>query len=76
MTTILAPASTPLPTMHPILFKVPFFDFPITTFGLMVVLGFIAASHVFVKINLRYTSDPREWHPRLDAVPIDRKSVV
>ena len=56
--------------MHPILFKVPFFDFPITTFGLMVVLGFIAASHVFVKINLRYTSDPREWHPRLDAVPM------
>jgi len=56
--------------MHPILFTVPFTDFPITTFGLMVVLGFMAASQVFVKINLRYLGDEQEWRPRLEALPM------
>ncbi len=60
----------PAPTMRPILFTVPYFDFPITTFGLMVVLGFMAGSHMFAKILLRYTSEPEKWAPRVDAVPM------
>lgn len=56
--------------MYPILFKIPGLGFPITTFGLMVVLGFLAGSYLFTRVGMRYERDPQAARGKLDSVPV------
>jgi phosphatidylglycerol:prolipoprotein diacylglycerol transferase len=56
--------------MHPILFTVPGLDFPIRSFGLMVVLGFLLGSHVYAVLGQRYAVDPEREAPGFAAVPL------
>lgn len=56
--------------MHPILFTVPGLDFPIRSFGLMVVLGFLLGSHVYAVLGQRYAQDPEREAPGFAAVPL------
>lgn len=44
--------------MHPILFEIPGLGFPIRSFGLMVVLGFLLGSYLFARVGARYSGDP------------------
>jgi len=56
--------------MHPILFTVPGLDFPIRSFGLMVVLGFLLGSHLYSKLGERYALDPQREASGFAAVPL------
>lgn len=56
--------------MHPILFTIPGLDFPIRSFGLMVVLGFLVGSHVYAVLGSRYAKDPAREAPGFAAVPL------
>lgn len=56
--------------MHPILFTIPGLDFPIRSFGLMVVLGFLLGSHVYSVLGQRYAKDPAREAPGFAAVPL------
>ena len=56
--------------MYPILFEIPGLKFPITTFGLMVVLGFLAGSSLFARVGMRSGRDPAIDRGKLDAVPV------
>jgi phosphatidylglycerol:prolipoprotein diacylglycerol transferase len=44
--------------MHPILFEIPGIGFPIRSFGLMVVLGFVVGSHFFTRLAGVYGDNP------------------
>lgn len=54
--------------MHPIIFEIG--GFPLRSFGLMVVLGFLLGSHFFTKWGLRGHTDSPELRARLDALPM------
>ena len=54
--------------MHPILFEIG--PFPLRSFGLMVVLGFLLGSWWFTRLGLRGAEDVDETRKRLDAVPM------
>lgn len=60
----------PRHAMHPILFTIPGIDFPIRSFGLMVVLGFLLGSHVYAVLGQRYAQDPVREAPGFAAVPL------
>ena len=44
--------------MYPILFTIPYVDFPISTFGVMMVLGFLAAYRITAKRMVELEIDP------------------
>ena len=44
--------------MYPILFTIPWFDFPISTFGVMMVVGFLAAYVITAKRLAELGRDP------------------
>ncbi|MAE28110.1 MAG: prolipoprotein diacylglyceryl transferase [Planctomycetota bacterium] len=46
--------------MHPILFEIPGIGFPIRSFGLMVVLGFVVGSHFFTKLAGSFGDNPQQ----------------
>ena len=54
--------------MYPVLFTI--FGFPVRSFGLMVVLGFLLGSHIYAKLGARYAKDPAQEAPGFAAVPI------
>lgn len=56
--------------MHPILFEVPFVGFPIRSFGVMVVLGFLAGTHWFSKMGERWAVDLEHERPGLESTPL------
>lgn len=56
--------------MHPILFEIPGLEFPIRTFGLMVVIGFLVGSSVLSKLATRYAGDPEADAAGYQALPI------
>jgi len=56
--------------MHPILFTVPGTDFPLRTFGLMVVIGFLVGSSVLSRLATRFAKDPEEDAAGYQALPI------
>ncbi|MEZ6017870.1 MAG: prolipoprotein diacylglyceryl transferase [Planctomycetota bacterium] len=56
--------------MHPILFTIPGLDWPIRSFGVMVVLGFILGSHAYAVLGQRYAKDPMREAPGFAAVPM------
>lgn len=45
--------------MHPELFKIPFFDWPLNTFGLMLVIGFLAAVSMIRYLSRDITPNPQ-----------------
>jgi len=56
--------------MYPILFEIPWIGFPVRSFGVMVVLGFLAASHWFTRMGMRWAVDPERERVGLEAVPL------
>lgn len=56
--------------MHPILFEIPVLGFPIRSFGLMVVLGFLLGNYLFGRLGVRYSDHPRRDYPGYAAVPL------
>ncbi len=56
--------------MHPILFEIPGLGFPIRSFGLMVVLGFLLGSYLFARLGHRYSGDPEAEAPGYANVPL------
>lgn len=56
--------------MHPILFTVPGIDFPVRSFGVMVVLGFLLGSHAYAVLGNRYAKDRVREAPGYAAVPL------
>lgn len=56
--------------MRPVLFYVPGTDFPIRTFGVMVVIGFLVGSWWFARMGLRWARDPEKERAGLDGVPL------
>lgn len=58
------------PDMHPILFEIPLIDFPIRSFGVMVVLGFLAGTHWFSRMGERWAVDLEAERPGLESTPL------
>ena len=56
--------------MHPILFEIPGLGFPIRSFGLMVVIGFLVGSSVLSRLALRHANDPEKDAEGYQALPI------
>ena len=56
--------------MHPIIFEIPGLGFPIRSFGVMVVLGFLAGSSLLTRMGLRASEDPERDRQGLDAIPM------
>ena len=56
--------------MYPVLFEIPWVGFPVRSFGVMVVLGFLAASHWFTRLGMRWAVHPERERAGLDAVPL------
>ena len=54
--------------MHPILFELPG-GFPLRSFGLMVVLGFLLGSHLYGRLGRRYSADPEATAAGYASVP-------
>ena len=55
--------------MHPILFELPG-GFPLRSFGLMVVLGFLLGSHLYGRLGRRYSADPEATAAGYASVPL------
>lgn len=56
--------------MHPILFEIPGLGFPIRSFGVMVVAGFLVASSLLTRLAARYADDPEKEAPGFAALPV------
>lgn len=56
--------------MHPILFTIPGLDFPIRSFGVMVLLGFVLGTHLLTRWYLARSSDPERDAEGIAALPI------
>ncbi len=56
--------------MYPILFRIPGLGFPIKSFGLMVVLGFLVAAWIFDRLVARYATDLEAKRTAYAAIPI------
>ena len=52
--------------MHPILFEIPGLGFPVRSFGLMVVLGFLLGSFLFGRLGERYSTLSRGTGPEAE----------
>ncbi|MCP3915590.1 MAG: prolipoprotein diacylglyceryl transferase [bacterium] len=56
--------------MHPILFEIPGTEFPLRSFGLLVVLGFLLGAHVYGRLGRKYSPDPDRDQAGFAAIPI------
>lgn len=56
--------------MFPSLFEIPFLDRPLSSFGLMVALGFLLAATVFQRLGLRDSKDPETDADKLSRLPV------
>lgn len=56
--------------MHPILFEIPGLGFPIRSFGVMVALGFLLGSHLFLRLVTRDAEDRAKELERYGNVPM------
>ena len=56
--------------MHPILLEIPGLGLPIRSFGVMVVLGFLLASHLVTRWYLARSDDPERDAPGIQALPL------
>lgn len=56
--------------MHPILFTIPGFDFPIRSFGLMVAAGFLLGTWILGKLVQRGSPNPERDMERYGALPV------
>lgn len=56
--------------MHPILFEIPGLGFPIRSFGVMVVAGFLVASSLLTRLAARWADDPERDAAGFAAMPV------
>jgi len=56
--------------MHPILFELPWLHFPIRSFGVMLALGFLLGSHLFLRLVTRESKDRARDLERYGAIPM------
>lgn len=56
--------------MHPILFEIPLVHFPIRSFGVMVVMGFILGTMLITRLSTRHALDIEKEGPGYAALPI------
>jgi len=56
--------------MHPILFEIPGIEFPIRSFGVMVVAGFLLGTWAFNRLVERHTDNPAEQAAGYASIPI------
>lgn len=56
--------------MYPVLFEIPGLGFPVRSFGVMVVLGFLLASHLVTRWYLERSDDPERDSPGIQALPM------
>ena len=56
--------------MHPILFEIPGLGFPVRSFGVMVVTGFLVGTFVFNRLVARHTDNPEEQAQGFASIPI------
>lgn len=56
--------------MHPILFEIPGLHLPLRSFGLMVMLGFLAGAHFLTRWGVRGAPDPEKAREGYSALPI------
>lgn len=56
--------------MHPILFEIPGLNFPVRSFGVMVVAGFLIGTFLFNRLVARHTDDPAAQAEGFASLPI------
>jgi phosphatidylglycerol:prolipoprotein diacylglycerol transferase len=56
--------------MHPIVFTIPGLDFPLRSFGLMVMIGFLVGSHFLTRWGTRGSADPEKAMIGYSALPM------
>lgn len=56
--------------MHPVLFTVPYFDFPIRSFGVLLAIGFLVGAHIWGRLIARYGQDPEGDPDRVAAITV------
>ncbi len=56
--------------MHPILFEIPGIHFPLRSFGLMVMIGFLVGSHFLTRWGTRGAADPAKAEVGFSALPM------
>jgi len=56
--------------MHPTLFEIPGTHWPIRSFGVMVVIGFLLGARVLTRIGARYAVDPEQEEAGFAAIPV------
>ncbi len=56
--------------MYPTLFEIPGTDFPIRSFGVMVVIGFLLGARVLTRLGERYAADWEKEAPGFSAIPV------
>ena len=56
--------------MHPILFEIPGIHLPLRSFGVMVMLGFLAGAHFLTRWGVRGAPDPEKAQVGYSALPI------
>ncbi|MDF1838687.1 MAG: prolipoprotein diacylglyceryl transferase [Planctomycetota bacterium] len=56
--------------MHPILFEIPIIHFPLRSFGLMVMIGFLVGSHFLTRWGSRGAADPVKAEVGFSALPM------
>lgn len=56
--------------MHPILFEIPGLGFPVRSFGVMVLLGFLLGTHLVTRWYLQRSDDPTRDGPGIAALPM------
>jgi len=56
--------------MHPILFEIPGIHFPLRSFGLMVMVGFLVGSHFLTRWGTRGSADPEKVAEGFAALPM------
>ncbi|MBL4771741.1 MAG: prolipoprotein diacylglyceryl transferase [Planctomycetes bacterium] len=56
--------------MHPILFEIPGIHFPLRSFGLMVMVGFLVGSHFLTRWGTRGAADPEKVVEGFAALPM------
>ena len=59
-----------MPSMHPILFEIPGLGIPLRSFGLMVMLGFLAGAHFLTRWGVQGSPNPEKAQEGFGALPI------
>jgi phosphatidylglycerol:prolipoprotein diacylglycerol transferase len=56
--------------MHPVLFTIPWIDFHVRSFGVLLAIGFLVGSWIFTKLVERRLADPKKDLARYSPLPV------